>query len=220
MTHEIDFGRRGLTSSGKRNNIRDLARCTAANRRHRSGFSIDLFSRQSLSFCPLDQTVFACHSVMGNQNRKATIQEIAHAGELSEWRPRSSCRCSERTAITAAIVRHATTPSRFACKTGTGSFRSNVIWVMPNWLGALTVADVQAMVARANGKRNERAKARRLTKQYHQGVERARTLQFALSSIPPPHERSESMWSPVRTAIFQPRVSEHRERSPGYTSPK
>ena len=34
-----------------------------------------------------------------------------------------------------------------------GKFRSNVIWVMPAWLGTLTVADVQAMVARANGKR-------------------------------------------------------------------
>jgi hypothetical protein len=34
-----------------------------------------------------------------------------------------------------------------------GKFRSNVIWVMPDWLGTLTVAEVQAMVARANGRR-------------------------------------------------------------------
>jgi hypothetical protein len=34
-----------------------------------------------------------------------------------------------------------------------GKFRSNVVWLMPDWLSTLTVADVQAMVARANGKR-------------------------------------------------------------------
>jgi len=41
----------------------------------------------------------------------------------------------------------------FRLQDGRGKFRSNVIWVTPDWLGALTVADVQAMVARANGKR-------------------------------------------------------------------
>ena len=34
-----------------------------------------------------------------------------------------------------------------------GNFRSNVIWLVPDCLNSLTVADVQAMVARANGKR-------------------------------------------------------------------
>jgi hypothetical protein len=33
-----------------------------------------------------------------------------------------------------------------------GKFRSNVIWLMPDDLAALTVADVLATVARANGK--------------------------------------------------------------------
>jgi hypothetical protein len=33
-----------------------------------------------------------------------------------------------------------------------GRFRSNVVWVMPDCLGSLSIADVQALVARANGK--------------------------------------------------------------------
>ena len=32
-----------------------------------------------------------------------------------------------------------------------GQFRSNVIWIMPDALGSLTVAEVRRMVARANG---------------------------------------------------------------------
>jgi len=33
---------------------------------------------------------------------------------------------------------------------GRGRFRSNVVWLMPNRVATLTVADIQAMVARAN----------------------------------------------------------------------
>lgn len=33
-----------------------------------------------------------------------------------------------------------------------GKFRSNVVWLMPDWLGVLTTADVVALVNRANGK--------------------------------------------------------------------
>ena len=34
-----------------------------------------------------------------------------------------------------------------------GTFRSNVVWLMPEWLGSLTVGDVESLVSRANGKR-------------------------------------------------------------------
>jgi hypothetical protein len=34
-----------------------------------------------------------------------------------------------------------------------GKFCSNVVWIKPEYLAALTVAEVQAMVARANGRR-------------------------------------------------------------------
>jgi hypothetical protein len=34
-----------------------------------------------------------------------------------------------------------------------GRFRSNVVWVMPEHLGTLTVADVESLVRRANGRR-------------------------------------------------------------------
>jgi hypothetical protein len=34
-----------------------------------------------------------------------------------------------------------------------GKFRSNVVWLMPAWLRTLTVADVESLVCRANGKK-------------------------------------------------------------------
>ena len=40
--------------------------------------------------------------------------------------------------------------------TGAEMFRSNVVWLMPELLATLTVANIQAMVGRANGKRDER----------------------------------------------------------------
>ena len=40
----------------------------------------------------------------------------------------------------------------FRLQDARGKFRSNVIWLLPDWLATLTVADVQALVARANGK--------------------------------------------------------------------
>lgn len=40
----------------------------------------------------------------------------------------------------------------FRLQDESGRFCSNVVWVMPDSLGALSVADVQALVARSNGK--------------------------------------------------------------------
>ena len=34
-----------------------------------------------------------------------------------------------------------------------GKFRSNVVWLMPDWLATLTVGNIRALVAESNGKR-------------------------------------------------------------------
>jgi hypothetical protein len=90
---------------------------------------------------------------MGNQNRKATKQEMAHARRVireafPEFVPVFGAHSDyggHRAPRDHTIA--------FRLQDEHGKFHSNVIWVMPDWLGALTVADVQAMVARANGKR-------------------------------------------------------------------
>ena len=39
----------------------------------------------------------------------------------------------------------------FRLRDGRGKYRSNVIWLMPDWLGGLTVESVKNMVERGNG---------------------------------------------------------------------
>lgn len=92
---------------------------------------------------------------MGNQNRKATTQEMAHARQIiREAFP----------GLTPVFGSHGDYGGHRAPRDHTiafrlqddqGKFHSNVIWVLPEWLGVLTIADVQAMVARANGKRRK-----------------------------------------------------------------
>jgi len=92
---------------------------------------------------------------MGNQNRKATKQEMVHARQvIREAFP----------GLTPVFGSHGDYGGHRAPRDHTISFRlqdeqgkicSNVIWVLPEWLGVLTVADVQTMVARANGKRKK-----------------------------------------------------------------
>ena len=41
----------------------------------------------------------------------------------------------------------------FRLKDKQGKLRSNVVWIMPEYLSSLTVQDVESMVGRANGKR-------------------------------------------------------------------
>ncbi len=89
---------------------------------------------------------------MGNHNRKATKEEMAHARRvIREAFPE----------LVPAFGAHGDYGGHRAPRDHTtafrlqdeqGKFRSNVIWLMPEWLGTLSVADVQALVARANGK--------------------------------------------------------------------
>jgi len=90
---------------------------------------------------------------MSNQNRKAFKEEMAHA------------RCVIREAfpeLEPVFGSHGDYGGHRAPRDHTiafrlrdqrGKFRSNVIWVQPEWLATLTVPDVQALVSRANGKR-------------------------------------------------------------------
>jgi hypothetical protein len=90
---------------------------------------------------------------MGNQNRKATKQEMAHARRVireayPEFVPVFGAHGDyggHRAPRDHTIA--------FRLQDAQGKFRSNVIWVMPDWLFSLTVGEVQALVARANGKR-------------------------------------------------------------------
>ncbi len=89
---------------------------------------------------------------MGNQNRKATKEELAHARRvIGEAFPD----------LVAVFGAHGDYGGHRAPRDHTiafrlrderGKFRSNVIWLVPDVLGALTVAEVQTLVARANGR--------------------------------------------------------------------
>lgn len=93
------------------------------------------------------------HPHMGNQNRKADRQEMAHARSvILEACP----------GCVPVFGAHGDYGGHRAPRDHTIAFRlqddhgrvcSNVIWIAPDRLLKLTVADVKAMVARSNGKR-------------------------------------------------------------------
>ncbi len=90
---------------------------------------------------------------MGNQNRKATKSEMTHARKVireayPEYRPVFGAHSDfggHRAPRDHTIA--------FRLQDESGKFRSNVIWLMPDWLSSLTVEDVKNLVARSNGKR-------------------------------------------------------------------
>jgi len=45
----------------------------------------------------------------------------------------------------------------FRLQDARGRFRSNVVWLMPDWMSSLTAGNIRAMVAEANGKRKRRS---------------------------------------------------------------
>jgi hypothetical protein len=44
----------------------------------------------------------------------------------------------------------------FRLRDARGEYRSNVVWVRPEYLGSLTPGDIRALVSRANGERRKR----------------------------------------------------------------
>jgi len=95
---------------------------------------------------------FKRSTVMGNQNRKVTKEEMSQARrvirvafpDLMPVFGSHSDYGGHRAPRDHTIA--------FRLQDEHGKFHSNVIWVMPDWLSTLTVADVRAMVARSNGK--------------------------------------------------------------------
>lgn len=98
---------------------------------------------------------------MGNVNRKATAEEMAHAAHVirqafPEWEP--------------VFGGHSAYGGHRAPRDHTISFRliddrrqyhSNVVWILPEYLAALTVGDIRWLVAHANGAREKKRKTRK-----------------------------------------------------------
>ena len=90
---------------------------------------------------------------MGNQNRKATKQEMAHARRVireafPEFVPVFGAHSDyggHRAPRDHTIA--------FRLQDERGKFRSNVVWLMPDWLATLAVGNIRALVAESNGKR-------------------------------------------------------------------
>jgi hypothetical protein len=90
---------------------------------------------------------------MGNQNRKSTKAEKAYAAKvLRDAFP----------GMTAIFGAHGDYGGHraprdhtiaFRLQDSDGRFCSNVVWIMPERLSTLTVADARTMVDRANGRR-------------------------------------------------------------------
>jgi hypothetical protein len=89
---------------------------------------------------------------MGNQNRKATKDEMSHARNvIKEAFPDMVPVFGAHSDFGGHRAPRDHTIA-FRLQDDRGKFRSNVIWVMPGDLGTLTVAEVQTLVARSNGK--------------------------------------------------------------------
>ena len=90
---------------------------------------------------------------MGNQNRKATREEMAHARRvIREAFPEFEPVFGGHGDYGGHRAPRDHTLS-FRLKDKQGKLRSNVVWIMPEYLSSLTVQDVESMVSRANGKR-------------------------------------------------------------------
>jgi hypothetical protein len=88
---------------------------------------------------------------MGNQNRKATREEMAHArGVIKEAFPMYEPVFGGHSTYGGHRAPRDHTIS-FRLRDRRGKYHSNVIWLMPDWLATLTVEDVRALVRRSNG---------------------------------------------------------------------
>ncbi len=95
---------------------------------------------------------------MGNVNRKATRDEMAHAEScaIREAFPDLEPVFGGHSRLMGPPGARATTPSPFGFGTRRASIRSNVVWIVPEHLGSLTPGDIHNLVARANGERPKR----------------------------------------------------------------
>jgi hypothetical protein len=90
---------------------------------------------------------------MGKQNRKATKEEMAHIRRvIREAFPEMEPVFGGHGDYGGHRAPRDHTIS-FRLWDGRGNFRSNVIWIMPEYLGSLTPEDNESLVRRANGGR-------------------------------------------------------------------
>lgn len=90
---------------------------------------------------------------MGNQNRKATREEMGRLRRvIAEAYPELTPEFGGHGAYGGHRAPRDHTIS-FRLRDDRGQFRSNVIWVMPDQLRELTAANIRWLVARSNGNR-------------------------------------------------------------------
>ena len=90
---------------------------------------------------------------MGNQNRKATKEEMARVRRvIKEAHPDLAPVFGSHGDYGGHRAPRDHTIS-FRLQDARGRFRSNVVWLTPDWMSSLTAANIRAMVAEANGKR-------------------------------------------------------------------
>jgi hypothetical protein len=93
---------------------------------------------------------------MGNVNRKATKDEMACAYRaIKEAFPELEPVFGGHSAYGGHRAPRDHTIS-FRLRDQWGQYRSNVVWVLPDYLGTLTPATVRYLVAQANGKASKR----------------------------------------------------------------
>jgi hypothetical protein len=93
---------------------------------------------------------------VGNVNRKASRDEMAHAYRIiREAFPDLEPVFGGHGTYGGHRAPRDHTIS-FRLRDSRGHFRSNVVWVMPQYLAALTPDDVRHLVSRANGERRKR----------------------------------------------------------------
>jgi hypothetical protein len=95
---------------------------------------------------------------MGNVNRKATGEEMDHVAEVIRAAfPDCEPVFGGHSAYGGHRAPRANTIS-FRLRDGQGKYRSNVVWLPPEWLSSLTVGNILWLVNRANGKKPRRKK--------------------------------------------------------------
>jgi hypothetical protein len=93
---------------------------------------------------------------VGNVNRKASRDEMAHAYRvIREAFPDLEPVFGGHGAYGGHRAPRDHTIS-FRLRDSRGQFRSNVVWVLPQYLASLTPDDVRDLVSRANGERRKR----------------------------------------------------------------
>lgn len=97
----------------------------------------------------------------GGVNRKATADEMAHAAAvIREAFPGFAPVFAGHSAYGGHRAPRDHTVS-FRLRDSRGKYRSNVVWVLPQYLSSLTTADARDLVAHANGTTGRTRKRRR-----------------------------------------------------------